>query len=322
MLFYHRAYFKIILLCPEILCQGGVTYQRKPVRLYELPIRESLKSHMSYLSAKAITCLLTNTGDKTIIGIINAGEDRMEQTLQQIKTDRTKSRYLRAFKAAFPYTIPVLTGFAALGIAYGLLMASNGYGVLWAFLMSTIGFGGSVQYAMVPLLTTVFDPLQAFLLSFMINARHLFYGLSMLGKYKGLGKKRFFLIFALCDETFSVVSSVEPPEDVEKGLFYFFITFLDYFYWSAATVAGALIGGMITFDTTGLDFVLTALFVVLFMEQMKKKENRSYGMIGIAGAVVAAMIFGSENMVIPSMIIIMAVLLFMGKSKKTQKEDA
>ena len=253
MLFYHRAYFKIILLCPEILCQGGVTYQRKSVRLYELPIRESLKSHMSYLSAKAITCLLTNTGDKTIIGIINAGEDRMEQTLQQIKTDRTKSRYLRAFKAAFPYTIPVLTGFAALGIAYGLLMASNGYGVLWAFLMSAIGFGGSVQYAMVPLLTTVFDPLQAFLLSFMINARHLFYGLSMLGKYKGLGKKRFFLIFALCDETFSVVSSVEPPEDVEKGLFYFFITFLDYFYWSAATVAVAL-GTMITRFTPFLLF--------------------------------------------------------------------
>ena len=103
---------------------------------------------------------------------------------------------MRAFKAAFPYTIPVLTGFAVLGIAYGLLMASNGYGVLWAFLMSAIGFGGSVQYAMVPLLTTVFDPLQAFLLSFMINARHLFYGLSMLGKYTGLGKKRFFLIFA------------------------------------------------------------------------------------------------------------------------------
>lgn len=180
----------------------------------------------------------------------------MEQTVQQTKTDRIKNRYLRAFKAAFPYTIPVLTGFAALGIAYGLLMASNGYGVLWALLMSAIGFGGSVQYAMVPLLTTVFDPLQAFLLNLMINARHLFYGLSMLGKYKGLGKKRFFLIFALCDETFSVVSSVDPPEDVDKGLFYFFITFLDYFYWSAATVAGALIGGMITFDTTGLDFLL------------------------------------------------------------------
>lgn len=202
----------------------------------------------------------------------------MEQTLQQIKTDRTKSRYLRAFKAAFPYTIPVLTGFAVLGIAYGLLMVSNGYGVLWAFLMSAIGFGGSVQYAMVPLLTTVFDPLQAFLLSFMINARHLFYGLSMLGKYKGLGKKRFFLIFALCDETFSVVSSVEPPEDVEKGLFYFFITFLDYFYWSAATVAGALIGGMITFDTTGLDFVLTAVIcgAVYGADEEKRKQKLWY----------------------------------------------
>ena len=242
----------------------------------------------------------------------------MEQTIERRRTKK-ENRYTTALRAAFPYTIPILTGFAALGIAYGLLMASSGYGVLWAFLMSTVGFGGSVQYAVVPLLTTAFDPLQAFLLSLMINARHLFYGLAMLEKYKGMKKKRFFLIFALCDETFSVVSSVDPPQNVDRGLFYLFITLLDYLYWAAATVVGALIGGMITFDTTGLDFVLTALFVVLFMEQMKKREHWGAGALGILGAAAARILFGADNMVIPAMCMIMAALLLTCKTRK--KED-
>ncbi|MDD7730399.1 MAG: AzlC family ABC transporter permease [Clostridia bacterium] len=221
----------------------------------------------------------------------------------------TAHDYKRALQAAFPHTIPVLTGFAVLGMAYGVLMATNGYGVLWSALMSAIGFGGSVQYAMVPLLTTVFDPAQAFLLSLMINARHLFYGLSMLDKYKGLGKVRAFLIYVLCDETFSIVSSVEPPKEADRKLFYFFVSLLDYLYWITAAIVGAVLGGMITFDTTGLDFVLTALFVVLFMEQMKNHENYRYGVIGILASVAAVMLFGADNMVIPSMIMILVILL-------------
>lgn len=217
--------------------------------------------------------------------------------------------YTRALKTAFPHTIPVLTGYGVLGMAYGVLMATNGYGVLWAALMSAIGFGGSVQYAVVPLLTTAFDPVQAFLLSLMINARHLFYGLSMLEKYKGLGKIRGFLIYVLSDETFSIVSCVEPPEGADRKLFYFFVSLLDYLYWIGATIVGALIGGMLTFDTTGLDFVLTALFVVLFMEQMKNHENYRFGAIGIAASAAATVIFGADNMVIPSMIIILVILL-------------
>ena len=218
----------------------------------------------------------------------------MQQSARQNKIKKN-NRYLAAFQAAFPYTIPILTGFAVLGIAYGLLMASKGYGVLWASLMSAVAFGGSVQYAVVPLLTAAFDPLQAFLLSLMINARHIFYGLSMLEKYKGLGKIRFFLIFALCDETFSVVSSVEPPEGVDRGLFYFWVTFLDYFYWWAATVAGALIGSALTFDTTGLDFVLTALFVVLFMEQMKKPESWGVGAVNCSGCGGKTALWGRQH---------------------------
>lgn len=220
-----------------------------------------------------------------------------------------QGQYKKAMRAAFPHTIPVLTGFLVLGMAYGLLMEANGYGVLWSVLMSAIAFGGSVQFAMVPILVTVFDPLQAFLLSLMINARHLFYGLSMLGKYKGLGKIRNFLIYTLCDETFSIVSSVEPPEDVDRKRFYFFVSLFDYFYWILGTALGALVGGMIAFNTTGLDFVLTALFVVLFMEQMKNKENRPFGAIGVVGSLGGLLLLGAGNMVIPSMIIILVILL-------------
>ena len=220
----------------------------------------------------------------------------------------------QALRAAFPHTIPVLTGFLVLGMAYGVLMESKGYGVLWAALMSALAFCGSMQFVAVTLLTTAFNPIQAFLLSVMINARHLFYGLSMLGKYKGLGKIRFFLIYTLCDETFSIVSSVTPPEHVDRKHFYFFISLLDYLYWISGTILGNLLGRLITINTEGLDFVLTALFVVLFMEQMKSKENRASGVIGVFGSLIGLLAFGSGNMVIPSMVIILFLLL-LGRKK-------
>ena len=170
-----------------------------------------------------------------------------------------------ALRAAFPATIPVMTGFLCLGTAYGLLMQSKGYGPGWSVLMSAIAFGGSMQFVAVTLLTTAFDPVQAFLLSVMVNARHMFYGLSLLDKYKGLGKVRPFLIYVLCDETFSLVSTLEPPEGVARRDFYFWISLLDYLYWITGTALGGLLGSFLTFDTTGLDFALTALFVVLFI---------------------------------------------------------
>ena len=220
-----------------------------------------------------------------------------------------KANRWAALKAAFPATIPVLTGYGCLGLAYGLLMAANGYGPQWSTLMSAIGFGGSMQYVAITLLVTAFDPLQAFLLALMVNARHIFYGISMLDKYKGLGKVRPFLIYVLSDETFSLVSTLEPPEGVERKGFYFWISLLDYGYWVAATALGGLLGRFLTFDTTGLDFALTALFVVLFLEQWKKKENRPAGVVGVACAAVSLAVFGAERLVIPAMVLILAVLL-------------
>lgn len=214
-----------------------------------------------------------------------------------------------ALRAAFPVTVLVMTGFLCLGLAYGVLMQSKGYGPLWSVLMSAVAFGGSMQFVAITLLTSAFDPLQAFLLSVMVNARHIFYGLSLLGKYRGLGRVRGFLIYTLCDETFSLVSSLEPPEHVERRDFYFWISLLDYSYWIIGTALGGLVGGLVPFDTTGMDFALTALFVVLFLEQWYHRENRPAGVVGILCAAAALALFGPDNLVIPAMFLILLVLL-------------
>ncbi|MBS7577040.1 MULTISPECIES: AzlC family ABC transporter permease [unclassified Enterococcus] len=220
-----------------------------------------------------------------------------------------KSEIKAAFLAAFPDTIPILTGFLGLGMAFGILMQTKGYGPIWSVLMSAIAFCGSMQFVAITLLTTTFNPIQAFLLSLMVNARHLFYGISMLNKYKGIGKMRFFLIFTLCDETFSLVSSLEPPKQVNRKYYYFAISFLDYLYWIIGSLLGGIFGGLISFNTDGLDFILTALFVVLFLEQWKTRNNRIPAIIGLMATIISRLIFGASNLVIPAMIIIILALI-------------
>ena len=225
-----------------------------------------------------------------------------------MKTTR-KQEIGKALKFAFPHTIPVLTGFLALGIAYGILMETKGYNAFWSTLMSMMAFCGSMQYAAITLLTTAFDPIEAFIMSILVNARHLFYGLSLLSKYKGLGKIRGLLIFMLCDETFSIASSIEPPETVNRKYFYTWISVLDYSYWVIGTFTGGILGGFITFNTKGLDFVLTALFVVLFIEQIKDKKGRLSGLIGVICTAACLFLFGAENLVIPAMGLIVLCLI-------------
>ncbi len=220
-----------------------------------------------------------------------------------------KNRFLHALSAAFPHTLPVLAGFLVLGIAYGVLMLEKGYGPQWSVLMSAVAFCGSMQFVAITLLTTAFHPLEALILSFLVNARHLFYGLSMLEKYKGFGKVKPFLIYTLCDETFSIVSSVNPPEDVEPKYFYLSISLLDYSYWVFGTLLGGLLGNLIPFNTDGLDFALTALFVVLFIEQVKKNKNWILGLIGIVCAMISRIAFGADNMVMPALALILITLI-------------
>ena len=165
-----------------------------------------------------------------------------------------------ALRAAFPFTIPIMTGFCFLGMAYGIYMNVLGFGVLYPALMAALIFGGSLEFIAATMLLSPFAPLQTFAVAVMIQARHLFYGLAMLEKYKGLGLKRQYLIFGLCDETFAINYSARIPEGIDRGWFYFFVTLLNQSYWVMSAMLGGLLGELLTFDTTGLGFVMTAMY--------------------------------------------------------------
>lgn len=213
-----------------------------------------------------------------------------------------------ALKAAFPYTIPIWPAFIFLGFAFGILMDSKGYSPLWSILMSLIIYAGAMQFVAVNLLTSAFNPLNALLMTLVINARHLFYGISMLDKYSGAGRKKPYLIFGMVDETFSILCSTEPPADVDKYWFMFFLTLINHIYWVAGTALGAFFGTLITFNTEGIDFVMTALFVVIFINQWKSQQQHSPALAGLGLSLLCLFIFGPQGFIIPAMLLIVLVL--------------
>ncbi len=217
----------------------------------------------------------------------------------------------KALLETFPHTIPIMTGYIFLGAAYGIIMNSKGYGVIWALLMSLIVYAGSAQYVAITFLTSVFNPIYALFLTLMVNARHIFYGLSLMNKIKDTGKLKPFIIYWMSDETFSVLCAAEPKEGVDKGYFMFFIALMNYLYWALGTAMGSLLGNMMTFNTKGLDFALTALFVVIFISQWKSQKKHSPAIIGVLSSIVCLIIFGPNNFIIPSMIVILILLTIM-----------
>ena len=222
-----------------------------------------------------------------------------------------------AFFAAFPKTIPILAGFLFLGIAYGIYMNQSGFKFYYPMFMSFIIFAGSVEFATVSWLLGSFDPVNIFFLTLMINARHLFYGLSMLEKYNIPGWKKLYLIYGMCDESFSINATVDVPNDIDKGLFMFFVTMLNQIYWVAGATIGGIFGSFIPFDTKGIEFVMTALFVVIFLENWLKEKDHSASVIGLFISFICLMIFKGTNFIIPSMIIILSVLtLLRGRLQK------
>ena len=222
-----------------------------------------------------------------------------------------------AFFAAFPNTIPILAGFLFLGIAYGIYMNQFGFKFYYPMFMSFIIFAGSVEFATVSWLLGSFDPVNIFFLTLMINARHLFYGLSMLEKYNIPGWKKLYLIYGMCDESFSINATVDAPKNIDKGLFMFFVTMLNQIYWVAGATIGGIFGSFIPFDTKGIEFVMTALFVVIFLENWLKEKDHSASVIGLFISFICLMIFKGTNFIIPSMIIILSVLtLLRGRLQK------
>lgn len=228
-----------------------------------------------------------------------------------------KSRLTKTeLKKAFISTVPVMTGYLVLGMGFGIILKTKGYGMLWAFIMSTFIYAGSMQFVAVNLLTGGVSFLTVALTTLMVNARHLFYGISMVDRYKGAGAEKPYLIFALTDETYSLVCNENSVKNINNKHGYFFaVSLLNQIYWVTGSVAGSLLGSVIPFNTEGIDFALTALFITVFVEQWLSSEKHSPALIGVGCSVLCLLIFKQDNFLIPSMIIITALLVIFRKKE-------
>lgn len=224
-----------------------------------------------------------------------------------------------AIHTAFLDTIPVLTGYVFLGFGFGILLHQSGYGVLWAAAMSLFIYAGSMQYVAVSLLAGGAGLLTAALTTVVVNARHLFYGISMVDAYKDAGRKKPYMIFALTDETYSLVSRNQVPEGMDRHTYCFLVSLFDQIYWVAGSVMGSLAGTLLPINYEGIEFVLTALFVTIFVEQWLSTRNHVPALIGVAATVVCLLVFGRDVFLIPSMVLI-AVLLTV--TQKTGRRES
>lgn len=219
-------------------------------------------------------------------------------------------------RKAFLSTVPVMTGYIVLGIGFGIILKTSGYGVLWALAMSVFIYAGSMQFVAINLLTGGASLITVALTTLMVNARHLFYGISMIDKYRGAGAKKPYLIFALTDETYSLVCSENAAKNISDRHGYFFlISLFDQLYWVTGCVLGSLLGSVIPFNTEGIDFALTALFVTVFVEQWLDSKRHSPALIGVGASVLCLLIFGRDNFLIPAMIIITVLLMLIRKKE-------
>ena len=227
----------------------------------------------------------------------------------------------KALKTVFLDTVPVMTGYLFLGAGFGILMNETGYGVAWSFAMALFMFAGSAQYLTVSLLASHASLLSTAIAVFLLNARHIFYGISLLDTYKGSGKKKPYLIFAMTDETYSLVTQNQPPEGMKKHTYCFLVSLFDHSYWVIGCVIGALAGTLLPISFEGVEFVLTALFVTMFTEQWLSAKNHLPALIGAGSTVLCLVLFGKDIFLIPSMVLI-AILLTVTRKTGTQKEEA
>ncbi len=229
---------------------------------------------------------------------------------------------MRALRAAFPYTLPIFAAFWFLGLTYGIYMHVCGFSFWYPMLMSATIFAGSAEFVAADMLLGAFNPLQALIMTLMINARHLFYGISMLDKYRGNGLKDAYLIFGMCDETFSINYTANIPAGVDRGWFMFFVTLLNHFYWFSGATLGGIFGSLLNFNTDGLDFVMTAMFVVIFLEQWLKDQQHTSALLGLGIAWLSLLLFGADSFLIPAMLAILAVLTWFYKKPLKREGQA
>ncbi len=227
----------------------------------------------------------------------------------------------KTFKYSFLATIPVMAGYVVLGTGFGILLADKGYSYWWALLMSLIIYAGSMQYVGVGLLGSGAALISTALMTLMVNARHLFYGISMLEKYKNTGVMKPYLIFALTDETYSLVCDAKLPEGVSRKWYYFLVSVMNQSYWVFGSFLGAFLGNTLSFNSKGIDFSMTALFVVIFVEQWESTGNHIPALLGLSISVLCLLLFGADNFLIPAMIGITAGLFLMKPAILARKDE-
>lgn len=220
---------------------------------------------------------------------------------------------MKTIKEAFKASIPVMMGYMVLGMAFGILLESKGYGVFYALLMSVFIYAGSMQFVGIDLLCSGASLITAALMTLLINARHLVYGLSMIKKYDEMGMKKPYMIYSLTDETYSLLVGEKVPETKEEKDYLFYVSLFDHCYWVSGSVIGSLIGTLITFNTAGLDFAMNALFVVIVLEQFLSSHKHIYTYIGFGVSIICLILFGKDMFIIPSIIGIIIGLMMMYK---------
>lgn len=224
------------------------------------------------------------------------------------------------WKYAFKRSLPILAGYIVLGMGFGVLLETKGYGVGWAFLMSCFIYAGSMQYVTIDLLTAGASLISAALMTLMVNARHLFYGISMIERYRDTKPYKPYLIFALTDEAYSVVCSGTVPDGVDEKKYFFLVSLFLQCYWITGSVIGSLLGTVLSFDTTGIDFSMTALFLVVFVEQWRSTKNHTSAVVGVGASLICLLLFGPDQFLIPAMISITVLLTVLRKKLDIQEE--
>lgn len=226
----------------------------------------------------------------------------------------------RTVRAAFLASIPVMAGYIVLGTGFGILLRGAGYGVVWAFAMSALIFAGSMQFVGVSLIAGGASILMTALTTLMVNARHLFYSISMLGRYRNAGKYKPYLIFALTDETYSLLCTGETPEGTDPELYRFLVSAFDHSYWVLGSVLGSLLGSILPFSTAGIEFSMTALFIASFTEQWLSTREHAPALAGLLCTLACRLVFGPERFLIPAMLLITLVLTLLRPRLSRRKE--
>lgn len=211
-------------------------------------------------------------------------------------------------KKAFLTSMPVMAGYIVLGIGFGILLRGAGYGLLWSFAMSTLIYAGSMQYVGVGLLAGGVGVLTTILTTIMVNARHLFYSISMIDRYKDAGPYKPYLIFALTDETYSLLCDGNVPGASDVPLYRFLVSLFNQCYWITGSLLGNMLGAVLPFSTDGIEFSMTALFIASFTEQWLRSKNHLPALTGLFSSLLCLLVFGPEQFLIPAMLLITLVL--------------